>query len=90
MSAPGSKNFTSNLPPDRRSMSLEKRTPEAPRCGSELANALCIFQRTRSWAFASVSVAARPKAPTHSANAPASAGFSIRIDIGVPPKLAAE
>ena len=37
-----------------RSMSLEKRTPDAPRCGSVLPNALCIFQRTRSCALASV------------------------------------
>ena len=37
-------------------MSLEKRTPDVPRCGSVLPNALCIFQRTRSCAFASVSM----------------------------------
>ena len=37
----------SNWPPDMRSMSLEKRTPEGPRCGSELAKALCIFH----WIF---------------------------------------
>ena len=35
-------------------MSLEKRTPEGPRCGSELPKALCIFQRTVSWAPAGV------------------------------------
>ena len=38
-------------------MSLEKRTPEAPRCGSVLPNALCIFQRTRSCALAAVNTA---------------------------------
>src|SRR5262245_20216200 len=59
-----------------RSMSLEKRTPEGPRCGSWLPNALCIFQRTRSWALAGVSTsvkvkADRPKTPT----------FNSRFDI---------
>src|SRR6187401_881015 len=90
MSAPGSKNFTSSRPPDMRSMSLEKRTPEAPRCGSWLPNALCIFQRTRSWAVASVIAAAKPKAATHSADAATSASFGIRIDMSPPPRLAAE
>jgi hypothetical protein len=37
-----------------RSMSLLKRTPDVPRCGSELPNALCIFQRTVSCAPAGV------------------------------------
>ena len=66
--APGSKNFISNLPPDMRSMSLEKRTPDGPRCVSELANALGIFQRTRSWALAAVaiSVSAAADAPSDS------------------------
>ena len=64
ISAPGSKNLISNLPPDMRSMSLEKRTPEGPRWGSALPNALCIFQRTRSWAFAAVSMSVKVKADT--------------------------
>ena len=48
MSAPGSKNLISNLPPDMRSMSFEKRRPDGPRCGSWLPNALGIFHLTRS------------------------------------------
>src|SRR5262245_20559672 len=51
-----------------RSMSLVKRVPEGPRCGSELAKALCIFQRTFSCAPASLATAAaastdRPVSP---------------------------
>src|SRR5687767_2139406 len=46
MSAPGSKNLISSWPADMRSMSFENRTPDGPRCGRLLANALCIFQLT--------------------------------------------
>src|SRR6266550_2051358 len=65
-----------------RSMSLEKRTPEGPRCGSWLPNALCIFQRTRSWAFAAVSTsvkvrADRPKTPSF--NSPFDIWYSSHV-----------
>src|SRR5215471_20720780 len=59
-----------------RSMSLEKRTPEGPRCGSWLPNALCIFQRTRSWAFAAVSTSVRVKA-----DRPKTPSFNSGFDI---------
>src|SRR5687768_292846 len=73
-----------------RSMSLEKRTPDAPRCGNWLPNALCIFQRTRSWPVASVIVAAKLKAATHNADAPKSAVFVQWVDMSASPKLAAK
>src|SRR4029450_11315794 len=61
-----------------RSMSLVKRLPEGPRCGSELAKALCIFQRTFSCAPAPVATAAqastdRPVSPILSRN------FDMRV-----------
>src|SRR4029450_1389391 len=59
-----------------RSMSLEKRTPEGPRCGTWLPNALCIFQRTRSWAFAAVSTSVKVKA-----HRPRTPSFNSRFDI---------
>jgi len=67
-------------------MSLLKRTPPGPRCVSELANALCIFQRIFSWALASVVIAVRLKAEPRASrrNSPS---FSELFDIAVPPCL---
>ena len=59
INAPGSKNFIVNLPPDMRSMFLEKRTADVPRWGTVLPQALCSFHRMRCCASASF-VNARP------------------------------
>src|SRR6185436_11086333 len=76
MRAPGSKNFTSNLPPDMRSMSLVKRTPEGPRCVSALPKALCIFQRILSWALAALAITVNANA-----DAPSTPSLSRLLDM---------
>ena len=80
MSAPGSKNFISNLPPDMRSMSLLNRTPDGPRWVRALPKALCIFQRTFSCALAAVAIPAMIKA-----NRPKIQASASFLTYGVPP-----
>src|SRR6185295_4015857 len=75
--APGSKNLTSNLPPDMRSMSFEKRTPEVPRCGRLPANALCIFQ----WIVASWALALVVSSATDTVDANLKQNFETALDI---------
>src|SRR3990172_13297644 len=75
----------SNFPPDMRATSLVKRTPDGPRCGSELPNALGILHLTRSWALTSLVVAVNPAADRHNATPPQSPSLSQLLDIGIPP-----
>ena len=63
-------------------MSLEKRTPDVPRCGSELPKALCIFQWITSWALDGVA-----STPMDNTDANMTQNFETELDIFSPSRV---
>jgi hypothetical protein len=69
----------SKLPPDRRSMLCEKRTPDVPRCGTDAPQVLCNYHRTRYWASALVAATVSAKVTPATESARAIVDFIIKL-----------